>query len=238
MIEVIILAAGVGSRLRPITLDVPKCMVPVNGVPLIGRLIKQLKQHSNISRINIVLGYKSEIVTEYLKDSNINFIINKDYESTNNMYSFYLATKSLSNLNDIIIINADCIYDDSVILSAFESDSSCIIADENFFNEESMKVEVNDNYVIGISKAYPKKENIFSSIDFYRLKGAAVTKIIENVTQKIGSGDLNSWTEVAINSIVNENIKMIKPLFIGTSRWYEIDNLVDLEIANKLFAND
>lgn len=238
MIEVIILAAGVGSRLRPITLDVPKCMVPVNGVPLIGRLIKQLQQHSNISRINIVLGYKSDIVIEYLKDCNINFIINRDFESTNNMYSFYLATKSLPNLNDIIIINADCIYDDKIITSAFESDSSCIMTDENFFNEESMKVEVNDNYVIGISKAYPKKENTFTSIDFYRLKGDAVSKMIENVTQKIETGDLNCWTEVAINNLVNNYNKLVKPRFIGTAKWYEIDNHTDLEIANKFFANE
>jgi choline kinase len=154
------------------------------------------------------------------------------------MYSFYLATKSLPSLNDIIIINADCIYDDSVITSAFESDSSCIMADENFFNEESMKVEVNDNYVIGISKAYPKKENTFTSIDFYRLKDTAVSKMVENVTQKIDSGDFNSWTEVAINNVVNMDNKLVKPRFIGISKWYEIDNHADLEIANKLFAND
>jgi choline kinase len=238
MIEVIILAAGVGSRLRPITLDVPKCMVPVNGIPLIGRLINQLEQHSSVSKINIVLGYKSEVVTEYFKGRNINFIFNKDYESTNNMYSFYLAIKSLSNLKDIIIINADCIYDDSIILSVFTSDSSCIMSDENFFNEESMKVEIKDNYVIGISKAYQKSENTFTSVDFYRLKEEAVANMIENVTQKIESGDLNSWTEVALNNIVNENKKLIKPRFIGTSRWYEIDNHADLEIANKLFANE
>jgi choline kinase len=238
MIEIIILAAGVGSRLRPITLEIPKCMIPINGIPLIGRLIKQLEEHSNISKINIVLGYKSEVVEEYLKERKVNFIINKDYESTNNMYSFYLAIKTLSDLKDLIIINADCIYDDSIISSAFTSDSSCIMSDEHFFNEESMKVEIKDSYVIGISKAYEKSENTFTSVDFYRLKEDAVSKMIENVTHKIESGELNSWNEVAIHNIVAENNKLIKPRFIGTSRWYEIDNHADLEIANKLFTNE
>lgn len=240
MTNVIILAAGVGSRLRPITDLVPKCMISINDVPLIERLVNQLKSYGNSMeiKINVVLGYKSEVVIDYFKTSDINFIINEDYEVTNNMYSFYLATKNISNLLDMVVINADCIYENEIIEKCLNSKTSCIMADYNFFNEESMKIEVINDIVKGIAKTYEKGNNIFTSIDMYKLFGNESKEMISHVAEVINSGERNSWTEVAINEIVKNVSVRFKPLSIDKLRWYEIDNHADFEIASKLFLNE
>ena len=118
------------------------------------------------------------------------------------------------------------------------SNDSIILSDENFFNEESMKIEVHNNFIKGISKKYLKSENTFTSIDFYRLKKDAYELLVKIVTDIINSGDLNSWTEVGLDMLVKNNPLLLKPKFIGANKWYEIDNHTDLEIANKLFANE
>lgn len=238
MTNVIILAAGVGSRLRPITDLVPKCMISINNVPLIERLVNQLNSCKEEIKINVVLGYKSEVVVDYFKKSDINFIINEDYEITNNMYSFYLATKNISNLSNMVVINADCIYENEIIEKCLTSKTSCILADYNFFNEESMKIEVIDDVVRGIAKTYEKESNIFTSIDMYKFFENESKKMISHVDEVINSGEKNSWTEVAINDIVKNVSVRFKPLSIDKLRWYEIDNHTDFEIASKLFLND
>lgn len=238
MTNVIILAAGVGSRLRPMTDLVPKCMILINNVPLIERLVNQLNLYSSEINIHIVLGYKAEVVVNHFKDSNINFIINNDYETTNNMYSFYLATQNINNLSDMIIINADCIYDDEIVEKCVKSKYSCIGVDYNFFNDESMKVEIIDGFVRGIAKTYKNDSNIFTSIDMYKFLGSESIEMISYVAEVVNKGELNSWTEVAINNIVINSLVKFKPLSIDNLKWYEIDNHKDLEIASELFLNE
>ncbi len=238
MIDVIILAAGVGSRLRPITNLVPKCMVPINHVPLIERLVKQLTSFSDEISINIVLGYKSEIVMDHFKNYEINFIINNDYEITNNMYSFYLAAKNIEDISDIIVINADCIYDDEIVEKMILTKNSCIAVDYNFFNDESMKVELNNGFIKGIAKSYKNENNIFTSIDMYKFLSKDSKKLISYVESVINSGDRNSWTEVAIDVLVKDETVRIAPLSIDNFKWYEIDNHVDLELASNLFFHE
>ncbi len=92
--QAIILAAGMGKRLKDLTRDNTKCMVKVNGVPLIKRMLQQLDKLS-ISRIVIVVGYESQKLIDYVATLNINstieYVNNPIYYKTNNIYSLYLA---------------------------------------------------------------------------------------------------------------------------------------------------
>ena len=93
--KAVILAAGIGSRLRPLTDNVPKCMVEVNGIKIIEKQIKSLL-NNGIKEIAVVTGYQHEILNKYLNENFpfIEIIDNKEYLKTNNMYSMFL-TKNL-----------------------------------------------------------------------------------------------------------------------------------------------
>ena len=96
--QAIILAAGMGKRLKDLTQDNTKCMVEVNGVTLIDRMLHQLEK-KHLSRIVIVIGYKGEKLIEYIETLGIQtpivYVNNLIYDKTNNIYSLSLAKEYL-----------------------------------------------------------------------------------------------------------------------------------------------
>ena len=112
----IILAAGMGKRLGNLTKDNTKCMVKVNGIPLIDRVLGQLS-HFPLSKVILVIGYKGEKLKEYLgfdyQGLPIQYIENSIYDKTNNIYSLSLAKKELQE-DDTLLIESDLIFDDTL----------------------------------------------------------------------------------------------------------------------------
>ena len=117
--QAIILAAGMGKRLKQLTQNNTKCMVKVNGVPLINRTLNQLEQH-NLSRIVIVTGYEGQKLREHIEGLHIKtpvvFIDNPVYDRTNNIYSLFLAKDYLLK-EDTLLLESDIIFEDSVLNS-------------------------------------------------------------------------------------------------------------------------
>ena len=115
--QAIILAAGMGKRLQDLTKDNTKCMVKVNGVPLIDRILGQLSK-LDLKRVVIVVGYKGEglmehIGTRYDDVLNIEYVENPIYDRTNNIYSLALAKDKLME-DDTILLESDLIFDDKM----------------------------------------------------------------------------------------------------------------------------
>ena len=121
--KALILAAGLGSRLAPLTDDCPKSLVKVNGKSILIKQIENLKENG-IEDITIISGYKADILEKKIKEEypEINIIHSEDYKNTNNMYSAYLASNKLKG-QDFLMMNADVFFDSSVIkeLIAFEA---------------------------------------------------------------------------------------------------------------------
>jgi len=233
--KAIILAAGIGSRLRPITNSKPKCLVEVNGVPILGYMLKNLLQN-NIDNITIVCGYKAELIKEFcyvnFPDKHFNFIYNKDYDTTNNLYSLFLAKEVFSEGS--FLMNADIIFDES-ILSDMQGDYSCVAVDVGRYIEESMKVVVKNNTITGISKKIEETSYYGSSIDLYKFTELDAKKVIKKAEDIVTKGDLNEWTEIALNELFIAGEIDAKPLDIKKRKWFEIDNFEDLVEAELLF---
>jgi choline kinase len=236
IVDVIILAAGVGSRLRPLTDYIPKTMVKVSGKTIIERLFDQLTCNKDVS-INVLAGYKHKILKEFLdsKGYKFNFIVNEHFDKTNNMFSLSLGLDEIiSTNNNLIVINADCVYDDEIVKQMLISNKSCIAIDDTVFNDESMKVILDEKgNVIEMSKQIKKAENSFVSMDIYNFSNESKQNLNIIVKDFLQKGDINSWTEVAINLLVKNN-EVIKSMPFK-NKWMEIDDLKDLEIAEELF---
>ena len=152
--KALILAAGLGTRLAPITDNYPKCMTEVvNDITIIEQQIKSLLEN-NIKDITVVVGYKSDILIPYLKTlyKDINIIENKDFQNTNNMYSAFLGYKNLKD-SDFIMMNADVFFDSKTLKSLIDDiNSDAIVTDIGTWNEESMKVVEANGKLVSISK--------------------------------------------------------------------------------------
>ena len=236
--KALILAAGLGSRLAPITDNCPKSLVPVNGKPILAKQIDNLHEN-NIFDITIVAGYKANILESYTSHcygNKIKIIDNDDYAMTNNMYSAYLAREEFCG-EEFLMMNADVFYDSSIIKTLLEIPApNAIATDIGRYLEESMKVVQYKGRLTDISKKILKEDALGVSIDVYKfseLAGRAFfNKCAEYIEEK---KEVKLWSEVALNDILTDVEFKACPLPLN-SRWVEIDNHDDLAMAETLFA--
>jgi len=235
--KALILAAGLGTRLAPITNDRPKSLVPVNGTPILLKQIDNLHKNG-VTDITIVSGYKADILEKTVHElyPEINIIESVDYATTNNMYSAYMAREVVGG-GEFLMMNADVFYDASVITSLLACEApNAIVTDIGTYIEESMKVVEKDGRLIAISKQISSEDALGASIDVYKFSAeggnAFMAKCAEYIDEK---KELKMWSEVALNDILSEVVFKACPL---NGRWLEIDNHDDLAVAEKLFVED
>lgn len=230
----LILAAGFGSRLAPLTDNYPKCLVEVNDVPILMKQIKNLIENG-VTDITIISGYKADILEKRVKEvyPEIKIICSVDYATTNNMYSAYIARDAM-NGEGFLMMNADVFFDSSVIskLLAFDAPNA-IATDFGTYMEESMKVVEEHGRLIRISKSITPDEALGASIDVYKFSAEGAKAFFDKCCEYIeDKNEVKLWSEVALNDILPEVEFKACPL---EGRWYEIDNHDDLEAAKELF---
>lgn len=154
--QAIILAAGMGKRLGEYTQNNTKCMVPVNGTPLIDRVMKQLSELS-LKRVVIVVGYEGEKLMDYLGGEKnglkIEYVNNPVYDKTNNIYSLALAKDKLLK-DDTLLIESDLIFDDGMFNLLLENpfpNLALVAKYESWMDGTMVRID-NDNY----SKLFPE----------------------------------------------------------------------------------
>ena len=245
--QAVILAAGMGKRLGTYTKDNTKCMLPVNGVRLIDRLIPQLAS-LNLSRIIIVVGYKGENLKQYLAGKyddlvKIEYIDNPVYDKTNNIYSLSLAKDKLIE-DDTILVESDLIFDDSLFQLIAESSypNLALVAKYESWMDGTM-VRIDDD--LNIVNFIPKKAFKYSDIDFY-YKTVNIYKFSKAFLQEKYVPFLDAYCKALGNNEYYEQVLRVitlldnselKALPIGHRKWYEIDDCQDLDIAESLFAD-
>lgn len=235
--KAVILAAGLGTRLRPITDSVPKCMVPVNGTPIIDKQINNLIENGiSESDIIIIGGYLEDVLKSHLqtKYPRINFISNPRFNETNNMYSLYLAKEFVEG-KEFLLMNADVYFDSDIIKGLLKAPGSAIACDQSQYLEESMKITVDASGAIThISKKISEADHFAVSIDVYKISPEASRELFKTIRQTIiEEKNENSWTEVALDSIFET--QQFRPYVID-GRWFEIDTLEDLKRAEDIFS--
>lgn len=243
MKKAVILAAGVGSRLAPITNHKPKSMVRVAGMPILeyqikGYLNAGLKQEN----IYILTGYKKDVIETFIynKYPRINLISNNDFDKTNNMYSLYMALNALEKdgySDEVFINNADCIYSETLMRDFVNcSLENAIAIKEGVFDDESMKVVLDSQEkLVNIAKTIKEEESHGISLDLYKYSKRAVTElhsIIKNFIEV--EKDLNKWTEVSFPILFKK--ESVQTYNAGDEYWVEVDNNDDLLRADNIFS--
>ncbi len=237
--KAVILAAGLGTRLKPITDNVPKCMVTVNNICIIDKQINNLIQ-VGIEEIIVVAGYKSNILHEHLKKyEHVKIVENLRYAETNNMYSLYLAYQHIKS-SEFLLMNSDVYFDANIIEGLLKprwNNQSLIACDKSGYTEEAMKITIDElGKIKHISKKISELEYYAVSIDIYKLNRQASNILLTQIEDTIEvKKDENSWTEVALDSIFAKCCFIPYPI---RGRWYEIDNHDDLHNAEILFKDD
>ena len=246
--QAIILAAGMGRRLAELTRENTKCMVEVNGVRIIDRLLEQLSELS-LSRILIVVGYQGQRLREYIGQHydgqlKIEYAENPIYDRTNNIYSLSLVKEQLQE-DDTLLIESDLVLGDR-LLSMLINDpypNLALVAKYETWMDGTM---VHIDHERNIVNFVPKEAFDYAHADTY-YKTVNVYKFSREFTRSKYVPFLDAYTKAVGNNEYYENVLRIismlgshdmKALDIGCEKWYEIDDKQDLDIAEALFADD
>ena len=245
--QAIILAAGMGKRLGELTRDNTKCMVKVNGVPLINRVMTQLS-HQPLKKIIIVVGYKGQELKDYLgeeyKGMPIQYIDNPIYDKTNNIYSLALA-KELLQEDDTILLESDLIFEDSLfplIINNPYPNLALVAKYESWMDGTMVRIDEDNNIVNFIPKdafRYADVDKYYKTVNIYKFsKEFSKTKYVPFLDAYSKAVGNNEYYENVLRIITFLNSKDLKALPITNEKWYEIDDKQDLDIAEALFAEE
>jgi HAD superfamily hydrolase (TIGR01450 family) len=244
MRNAIILAAGSGTRLHPLTQSKPKCMVRVNGRTIVEHQTQALLD-AGVEKVTIVSGFRGRELQEFIEmrfdnDPRIDFVENAEYDQTNNMYSLYLCRDAIGD-EGFLLLNGDVVFEPSIIADLIAHGGSAVCVDAGRFEEESMKVVLSDatSTLCRISKTITPDEAFGCSIDVYRFDSAGAAALWREAARIIESeGRRNQWTEVALDQLASTGGIAMTAFDIRGRKWWEIDTMEDLQQAELLFGRD
>ena len=245
--QAIILAAGMGRRLGELTKNNTKCMLEVNGVRLIDRYLRQLSKYS-LDRIVIVVGYEGQKLIDYIhanySDINIEFVNNPIYDKTNNIYSLALAKDYLC-ADDTILMESDLIVEDGIIdklLNHTDKDLALVAKYEQWMDGTMVRIDDNRRILQFIPKAgfrYEEADDYYKTVNIYKFSREFSSKqyipFLEAYCKVMGN---NEYYEQVLSVLTLLQNTTLRALPIGNEKWYEIDDVQDLDIASTLFSED
>lgn len=245
--QAIILAAGMGRRLGELTQNNTKCMLEVNGIRLIDRYLIQLAKY-NLDRIIIVVGYEGQKLIDYIQanypDRNIEFVNNPIYDKTNNIYSLALAKEYLCN-DDTILMESDLIVEDAIIdklVNHPDKDIALVAKYEQWMDGTMVRIDDSRRILQFIPKTgfrYEEADEYYKTVNIYKFSSEFSSRqyipFLEAYCKVMGN---NEYYEQVLSVLTLLQNTSLRALPIGNEKWYEIDDVQDLDIASTLFSED
>ena len=244
--QAIILAAGMGRRLGELTKDQTKCMVPVLGVRLIDRLLGQLSKLS-LQRVIIVVGYKGQELREYIGNRyddrlRIEYAENPIYDKTNNIYSLSMVKQQLQE-DDTLLIESDLIFSDrlfEMIIGNPYPNLALVAKYETWMDGTMVRIDADNNIVNFVPKKafnYADVDKYYKTVNIYKFsRDFAEHKYVPFLEAYCAALGNNEYYEQVLRVITLLDHADLKALPIGDEKWYEIDDVQDLDIAETIFA--
>lgn len=245
--QAIILAAGMGKRLKELTKHNTKCMVKVNGITLIERMLHQVDKH-NLTRIIIVVGYEAKSLIDFIKSLRIQtpiiFVSNPIYDKTNNIYSLALAKQYLCE-DDTLLFESDLIFDSNVLdLLVDDPTPTLALVDkyESWMDGTCVKLGSDDSiesFVPGKSFKFDDLNDYYKTVNIYKFSksfsNTHYVPFLEAYSKALGNNEYYEQVLKVITMLDNPEIKAKK---LNGQHWYEIDDIQDLDIAESIFTSD
>lgn len=242
----VILAAGRGKRLKELSANKPKPLVEVNGKSILSNLVESMIE-SGIQRIVLVVGYKADMIVEHLRQFTttveIIYIINEIWETTNNIYSLWLANEYLEN--GFLLFEADVVFDREIILTILQQPDDNVMLIDIYTDKMNGTVVTCDtkNYVTNVYLKQNQTENFdysdkFKTVNFYKIGKKFYRDYFKEKLEKyISNNDVSYYYEAIIKDAIEEEYT-----FYGLQTqpyiWWEIDTKEDLRIAENIFNSN
>ncbi len=245
--QAVILAAGMGKRLKELTQNNTKCMVKVNGVSLIDRMLHQIDK-KKLSRIVIVVGFEGQKLKDYIDtlgiSTPIEYIDNPIFDKTNNIYSLSLASDYLVK-EDTLLFESDLIFEDSVLDALLDDPRPTLaLVDkyESWMDGTCVKLSEDDSieaFVPGKKFKFDEIKDYYKTVNIYKFgKIFSETHYVPFLKAYQAAMGQNEYYEQVLRVITMLDDPEIRAKRLDGQKWYEIDDIQDLDIAQSIFSPD
>ncbi len=236
----LLLVAGTGSRLRPLTMDAPKCLTEVGGLPILERLVRNLRAQG-IERLVVVIGHMGAQVHDFLDsgagDMQVDYIYSPHYRTTNNIYSLWLAREQIQE--PFLLVESDLVFDASMLTEMLQPDRIAVSHIRSWMNGTTVTVGPRQRVtafqvggVEGVENNMPR----YKTVNVYSLSPPTWDMAKKRLAQYISEGRVNEYYESVFADMVADGMLSLETVFFDPDHWYEIDTIVDLNEADRMFS--
>ena len=248
--QALMLAAGMGKRLKKYTANNTKCMLKIQDKTLIERAIEALLE-AGVTKLILVVGYQGENLKKFLleecknpkvKEMEFKFIDNSVFDKTNNIYSLSLAKEELTK-DDTILLESDLIYDYKLIkrlVDCKDKDLVSVAKYEQWMDGTVIKIDKDRNVLEFIEKknfSYDQLDEYYKTVNVYKFSKEFLNKqFLPFLDAYIKAYGENEYYELVLKIIAHLSRSQLKAIDVSDIAWYEIDDAQDLDIANSIFS--
>ena len=234
----LLLAAGAGTRLHPLTDDAPKCLTEIEGIPILERLVDNLRMQG-FTRLVVVIGHLGHRIKNFLQHHaggmRIDYVINPDYRTTNNLYSLWLARKHIRE--SFLLVECDLVFEARMLDDMLQPDKIAISKILPWMNGTTVELGSGNNVTsfrmcddtCDVSRQY-------KTVNLYSLSLNSWNKIEKRLSRYVSQGMLNEYYEAVFAEMVADGSLSFDAVFFDANLWYEIDTVANLHEAENLFA--
>lgn len=241
----VILAAGLGSRLRPFTDDRPKPLVEVSGVPILHNALRNLAR-IGVKETAIVVGYRSEAIKHCCGDSfagmRISYVESNAFDRTGSAYSLWLTRDALL-AGDTWLLEGDVFFDDALLPAVLTADGDVAAVDvfDDFISgsaalltPEGRVLEFRTNQTAATVNGQP----LYKTVNIYRFTADTLARVIvPALDRRIGAGERQCYVEQVLAQLLESRAIELNGVICNDVHWYEIDNEADLRRAESIFGS-
>lgn len=233
----LLLAAGTGSRLFPLTKESPKCLTLVNEKSILERLVNSLKKQG-FKRLVVVTGFQKNRIIEFLgtKSGNLNieYIHSPLYKTTNNIYSLWMARNIINE--PFVLLESDLIFRSALLDDMIYPDRIAVASMQPWLNGTTVTIN-SSQQVKSFQKGTTDHYNDvrYKTVNIYSFSLASWHAIVERLNEYIFTGKVNCYYETVFSEMVDDETLSLNTVSFDKKAWYEIDTIRDLAEAEKLF---
>ncbi len=237
----VLLAAGSGCRLQPLTRNHPKCLTEVGGVPILERLVNALNDHG-FERLIVVVGYLEHRIRAFLEGCRgplaVDYVVNARYRTTNNLYSLWLAREAIRQ--PFLLLESDLLFDAHLLKLLQQPDRMAVSPLRSWMNGTTVSIDrlqrVRRFHLPGMVRHPPPNSVEYKTVNMYSLSLSSWARIVRRLTHHVVSGRVSDYYESVFAEMVADGSLHLEPVFFDPDSWYEVDTVDDLHRAERLFG--
>ena len=234
----LLLAAGTGSRLAPLTDRTAKCRILVDEISILERLVDTLRLH-NFKRLVIVVGHQADSIRDFLGiqagGMKITYITSAIYKTTNNIYSLWLARQEIEE--PFLLIESDLVFNSEMLKGMLQPDRIAVSKLQPWMNGTTVTINRHRKIKAFHKNIQKTDARQYKTVNIYSLSMQTWESVRKRLDHCISNNRVNGYYETVFADMVTEGCLSFTPVLFDADRWYEIDTIADLRAATLMCSH-